>query len=379
MTSSSKTLMTPSVIKVLDELVIGGQDSCMKILVMGGTWFLGRAVAEEALRRGWKVSTFNRGRSGPDVRGVQPLRGDRTEAEDLAELSSHGPWDAVVDTSSAELPPKGVLTGARALKMAAERYVYVSTVNAYRGWPSDPLTEASELLDGPPDADADYGRLPEDWDGPDWYYGRQKAGAERAVLQAFGEKRSVLLRPGVILGPGEYVGRLPWWLRRAERGGRVLAPGLPSKPIQPVDVRDVAAFALDQAAASVGGAYNVVAPIGQATMGGFLDACLEATGHRGHLSWVPDTFLIEAGVKQWTELPLWRTHAGVWNIASERAQAAGLVCRPLAETVEATWQWLLGGGLPVAHPRADEHGIEPRKEQRLLEEFDARATSGFES
>lgn len=345
---------------------------------MGGTWFLGRAVVKEALKRGWEVSTFNRGRSGRDVSGVRLLRGDRTVTEDLAQLSSHGPWDAVVDTSSAALAPKDVLTGARALKSAAERYVYVSTVNAYRGWPSDPLTETSELLDGPPDADADYGRLPKDWDGPDWYYGRQKAGAERAVLEEFGEKRSVRLRPGVILGPGEYVGRLPWWLRRAERGGRILAPGLPGKSIQPVDVRDVAAFALEQAAAAVGGAYNVVAPIGRETMGGFLNACLEVTGRRGELSWVPDAFLIEAGIEQWTELPLWRTHAGVWNIASDGARAAGLVCRPLAETVEATWRWLLDGGLPVAHPRAGEHGIEPQREQRLLEEFAKRAVSGFE-
>ncbi|MFK8848391.1 NAD-dependent epimerase/dehydratase family protein [Streptomyces sp. Ac-502] len=350
----------------------------MRILIMGGTWFLGRTVAEEALRRGWEVITFNRGRSGPDVPGVRAVRGDRTDPEDLSALAAYGPWDVVVDTSSSALPPRDVLAGARTLQAVAERYVYVSTVNAYRGWPSDPLTEQSELLDGPPDADAEYGRLPEGWDGPDWYYGRQKAGAERAVLEAFGEERSVLLRPGVILGPGEYVGRLPWWLGRAERGGRILAPGNPGKSIQPVDVRDVAAFALEQGAASVGGAYNVVAPVGRETMGGFLKACLEVTGRRGELSWVPDAFLLEAGVEQWTELPLWRTHAGVWNIASQQAQAAGLVCRPLAETVEATWQWLCDGGVPVAHSRAAEHGLDAARERQLLAAFDGWSASGVE-
>ncbi|WP_053698999.1 NAD-dependent epimerase/dehydratase family protein [Streptomyces sp. NRRL F-5755] len=141
----------------------------MRILIMGGTWFLGRAVAEEALRRGWEVSTFNRGRSGPDVPGVRAVHGDRTDPENLSALASYWPWDVVVDTSSSALPPHDVLAGARVLQAVAEQYVYVSTVNAYRGWPSDPLTEQSELLDGPPDADAEYERLPEGWDGPDWY------------------------------------------------------------------------------------------------------------------------------------------------------------------------------------------------------------------
>ncbi|MFI1179931.1 NAD-dependent epimerase/dehydratase family protein [Streptomyces sp. NPDC020799] len=350
----------------------------MRILILGGTWFLGRAVAEEALRRGWAVSTFNRGQSGVDLAGVGAVRGDRTVAADLVRLAGEGPWDAVVDTSSSALAPRDVLAGARAVESVAGRYVYVSTVNAYRGWPDEPLTEDSELLDGPPDADADYGRLPEGWDGPDWYYGRQKAGAERAAVEAFGADRVAVLRPGVILGPGEYVGRLPWWLRRAQRGGQVLAPGRPSQSIQPVDVRDVAVFALDQAAAAGGGEYNVVAPVGRETMSGFLDACLAVTGSEGHLAWVPEDLLVEHGVEQWTELPLWRTHAGVWNIDSSRAQTAGLVCRPLAETVEATWAWLHRGGLPVQHPRWDEHGISPEKEGRILAAFARRASSALD-
>ncbi|AYV32885.1 NAD dependent epimerase/dehydratase family protein (plasmid) [Streptomyces sp. ADI95-16] len=338
----------------------------MKILVLGGTWFLGRAVAQTALNRGWKVSIFNRGRSGSAPEGARTVRGDRTAAADLARLAAEGPWDAVVDTSASEMAPRDVLAGVRALEPVAGRYVYVSTVNAYRGWLNDVLTEDSEVLDGPPDADLDYGRLPEGWDGPDWYYGRQKAGAERAVVFAFGGDRSVLLRPGVILGPGEYVGRLPWWLNRAARGGRMLAPGTPDKTIQPIDARDVAEFALNQAAADRGGAYNCVAPVGRETMGGLLTACVLATGGDAQLAWAPDKLLLDHGVQQWTELPLWRTHAGVWKIDSTRAQAAGLVCRPLSETVVDTWAWLRGGGLPVEHPRWAEHGITPGKEAAIL-------------
>ncbi|MDT0441226.1 NAD-dependent epimerase/dehydratase family protein [Streptomyces johnsoniae] len=336
----------------------------MRILVLGGSWFLGRAIAQQGVDRGWDLWTFNRGRSGQDVAGVRPVRGDRKVQSDLKRLADAGEWDAVIDTSSADFAPRWVLAGARALAPVSSRYVYVSTVNAYRGWPTEPLTEESELLDAPADADEEFGR-----DGPAaTCYGVQKAGSERAVIDSYGPNRVVILRPGVILGPGEYVGRLPWWLHRAERGGTVLAPGAPGKTIQPVDVRDVASFVLDQAAAeyATGGAYNVAAPIGHETMGSFLTACLDATGSRGVLRWVPDQTLIEHGVRQWAELPLWRTSVGAWAVDSTRAQAAGLRCRPLAETVADTWAWLREGGAPVEHPRWVEHGIALEKEARIL-------------
>ncbi|WP_328913243.1 MULTISPECIES: NAD-dependent epimerase/dehydratase family protein [unclassified Streptomyces] len=340
----------------------------MNVLVLGGTWFLGKAVTEEAVARGWTVSAFNRGRSGVAADGVREIHGDRTVAADLARLakSRSGPWDMVVDTSASELAPRDVLAGAKCLAPVTGRYVYISTVNAYKGWPDEPLTENSEVLDGPADADIDYGRLPEDWDGPDWYYGRQKAGAERAVQAAFGAERVSILRPGVILGPGEYVGRLPWWLNRAAQGGAILAPGDPDKSIQPVDVRDVASFALDQATTVGAGTYNVVAPLGRDTMRTLLESCLNVTGSGGHLVWAPDDVLTNERVQQWTELPLWRTNAGVWRVSSERAQTAGLTCRPLADTVADTWDWLRQGGIPIEHPRWLDHGIAPEKERKIL-------------
>jgi nucleoside-diphosphate-sugar epimerase len=338
-----------------------GEDQAMHILILGGTWFLGRTIAEQALAHGWKVTTFSRGQSGRDVEGVRPVRGDRTSADDLARLASVGPWDTVIDTSSADFAPRRILAGARALEPVAARYVYVSTVNAYRGWPNEPLTEESELLDAPPDADDDYGREL----SPAAYYGVQKAGSERALLSAFGGDRAVILRPGVILGPGEYVGRLPWWLRRTRQGGTILAPGDPGRSIQPVDVRDVAAFALSQAAAEAGGAFNVAAE-GHDTMGDFLNACLLATGNGGELRWAPDEVLIAHGVKQWTELPLWRTSPGAWAVDASAARAAGLWCRPLTQTVADTWSWLSSGGAPVEHPRWADHGISPEREAAIL-------------
>ncbi|MEU8628070.1 NAD-dependent epimerase/dehydratase family protein [Streptomyces sp. NPDC048669] len=334
----------------------------MRLLVMGGTWFLGRHVTADAISRGWEVSTFNRGRSGTDVPGVRPLHGDRTVAADVRRLAAQGPWDAVIDTSSSDLAPRDVQLAASALKNVAARWVHVSTVSVYQDWPHLPLTERSPLLECPADADGSYGYTGEG--GSPTAYGFQKAGGERAVEESFAD-RTVFLRPGVILGPGEYVGRLPWWLHRAGRGGRILAPSPGSRTIQPVDVRDVAAFALDQAEENGAGSYNVAHPDG-ITFTRFLETCLNVTGGTGDPVWVDPEVLTTHGVKQWTEIPLWRTHEGVWSVDASRASAAGLRCRTLAETIADTWAWLRDKGRPVPHPRGAEHGIDPAKEAAVL-------------
>lgn len=334
----------------------------MRILVLGGTWFLGKSVVEEALRRGWDVTAFNRGRSGQDAPGVRAVHGDRTEAADLNRLSGQGPWDAVIDTSSSELPPRDVRLAAQALRDAASRWVHVSTVSVYAGWPHEPLTEWSEVLQCPADADESFGYTGAD--GSPTKYGFQKAGGDRAIAEAFGDQ-VVFLRPGVILGPGEYVGRLPWWLNRARRGGQVLAPAPVDRLIQPVDVRDVASFAVDQASAAIGGTYNVAHPEGM-SFGDFLLACLAVTEGNGHPVWVEPEVLVEHAVREWTELPLWRSHAGVWSVDSSRAVAAGLRCRPLRETIADTWEWLRADGRPVEHPRWAEHGLAAEKEAKIL-------------
>jgi nucleoside-diphosphate-sugar epimerase len=198
-----------------------------------------------------------------------------------------------------------------------------------------------------------------------------KAGVERAAESVLGE-RAVILRPGVILGPGEYIGRLPWWLRRFERGDTVLGPGDPNREIQPIDVRDVAGFALLTARQRLTGAYNLAAPIGAATFGALLAACAEVTGSEASTMWVPDDLLDSFGVQQWTELPLWRTTLGAWQVDPSRARAAGLVCRPLRETVADTWAWLVSGGAPVNHPRWLEHGIDAAKERAILDAWRAQ-------
>ena len=340
-------------------------DDEVRILILGGSWLLGRALLDSALGAGHEVTIFNRGRSGLDPVGVTAVHGDRTKPEDLARLAGQGPFDAVLDSSGQV--PAVVLAGARALAGSA-RYVFVSSVSAYVGWPTQPLTEESAVLECPADASADYGS-----DDPRGYptkYGFHKAGCERAVVETFGDQ-SVILRPGVIVGPYEYVGRLPWWLRRIQRGGRVLAPGDPAQPIQVVDVRDVADFAVKTAEDDPSGVFNLAAPP-RTTFGSMLDACLRATGADAEFAWVRDEILTAHGVRQWTEVPLWRTHAGTWRVSWEKAAAAGMRCRPIEQTVADTWAWMSSGEEGITHERAGELGIDPAKERRILQNLSAQ-------
>jgi 2'-hydroxyisoflavone reductase len=248
------------------------------------------------------------------------------------------------------------------LKDRAPRYAFISTVGVYRDWPKEPADEAAPLFDCAPTAG------PDDGD-----YGTLKAGCERAVVEDYGD-RALLLRPGIILGPHENVGRGPWWLRRIAEGGQVLAPGDPDTPIQEVDARDLAIFTLDGLERGLGGPYNVVSRPGHTTFGGWLQACVDATGSGAELVWAPDDVLRDAGVQEWFELPLWMAQDEAphrWHVDVERAHRDGLHCRPIEDTVRDTWAWLQEGG-PLPPPRPGmathgmRHGIDPDKEQRIL-------------
>ncbi|MFI7036323.1 NAD-dependent epimerase/dehydratase family protein [Microbispora rosea] len=335
----------------------------MKILVIGGSVFLGRAIVDEALRRGHEVTTFNRGRSGTDLPGVEAVRGDRESTGDLRRLADGRQWDAVIDVCG--YVPRVVLESARTLSGHAAHYTFVSSISAHPGWPEKPgVDETFPLHECPPDADAEFGE-----------YGVLKAGCERAVEQHF-DGGALLIEPGLILGPHEDVGRLPWWLTRISRGGRVLAPGDPALAMQLIDARDIAAFTLDHAAKGTTGRYMTGGVQGNTTYGDWLNACAEVTGSDPELVWVADEFLVDQGVEIWTELPLWAPepdHQGVWTHSSAKAIAAGLTCRPVRETVRDTWEWLkdipeerrsFGGRM--------RHGIAPDKEARILAAWDAR-------
>jgi 2'-hydroxyisoflavone reductase len=339
----------------------------MRLLVLGGSWFVGRAMVIEARRRRWEITVFNRGRSGNTPDGVRLVHGDRERGPDVTRLAATGPWDVVIDVAGSI--PAVVRDSARLLADAVGRYVFISTISAYRDWPYQPVSEDSPLWDG----DADYDPGTRTWD-PD-AYGPLKVGCEIALREKFGVDRLLIVRPHVVLGPDEYVGRLPWWLSRMRRGGQVIAPG-PNRGIQPIDVRDLCRFVLDQVTHGVHGVFNVAAPVGRETYGDMLTACVDAVAGVAdrpvELIWVDEDWLVDKGVVQWTELPLWRNAPAPWEMDVSRALRAGLASRPLAATVLDTWSWLRHGGQPVEHERSAQHGINAAKERQLLAEWSVR-------
>ncbi|MCX5557117.1 NAD-dependent epimerase/dehydratase family protein [Streptomyces sp. NBC_00038] len=324
--------------------------------MLGGTEFAGRAVVEAALGRGWEVTVFHRGRHEPPA-GVRSLHGDRTAPDGLAALAE-GDWDVVVDTWSAA--PRAVRDTARLLAGRVRRYVYVSSRSVY-AWPrTGGGDEDAALVDG---ASADAEQTD---------YARDKRGGELAALDSSGAEGALLVRAGLILGPYENVGRLPWWLNRVARGGPVLAPGPRELPLQYIDVRDLAEWILGAVERGLGGAYNLVSPSGHTTMGGLLDACVQVTGGEGDLRWTEASVILGAGVEPWGQLPVWvpggsELHDALHGADVSRAIGAGLRCRPVSETVADTWSWLqsLGG---VAPQRADRPavGLDPATEAKVL-------------
>ena len=225
----------------------------MRILALGGSAFLGRATVEEAVQAGHEVTTFNRGLSGPDVPGVEAIRGDRTRDADLEPLRGRT-WDVVVDTSG--YVPEVVGRSARLLAPTTGVYVFVSSINAYPGFPAEPVTEDSTVHECAPDAGADDGD-----------YGTLKVGCEHAVRDAFGD-RALIVRSGLLIGPYDNTGRSTWWLRRVARGGQVLAPGDPDRRMGLIDVRDQARWFLDRAGQGLGGTFNTGGPGHNTTMAG---------------------------------------------------------------------------------------------------------------
>ena len=322
----------------------------MRILVLGGTVFLGRHVAAAALARGHQLTLFTRGVHGAGLfPQAQRLAGDR--AGDVSALD-RGEWDAVIDTSGYEAEHVGRL--CRQLADRVEHYVFVSSCNAYPGWPEERVDEESPV-----------------WQTDDAEYGPQKAAGERAGEAAF-PGRFATVRAGLICGPHDNVFRLPWWVRRIAAGGRVPAPGDPAQPVQLIDARDLAAFLLDLAEQRVAGAFNGTAPAGTQTMGEALQAAVAATGADAELVWIPDERLQAAEVEPWVELPLWIPAAafpGTWTIGTARAQAAGLRARPIAETVADVWMWLRDGGEAELDEWRSEHRpprMSPERERQLL-------------
>ncbi len=322
----------------------------MRLLILGGTLFLGRHCATAALERGWAVSLFHRGKTGADLfPQAEHLLGDRYG--DLAALQGRT-FDAVIDCSGQS--PRAVRAAMEAL--GDTHYSFVSTVSVY------------DQLD--PDADEDWPRVaPMDPDPPDLpreAYAGLKVACEDVVQGA--ESDTCIVRPGLIVGPWDPTERFTYWVRRMQAPGPVLCPGVPDRPVQIIHARDLAEFLLDGAEQRRTGVFNAVTPSRSLTLGQVIRAC--AQGREVAQVWVPDATLIEDHDLQiWSDLPLWLTddHLGMETVDVGQALSAGLRLRSLAETVADTWSWA------QEHPAENAVAIGREREASILEAWSSKS------
>jgi 2'-hydroxyisoflavone reductase len=325
----------------------------MNLLIIGGGVFLGQALLGAALENGHTVTVFNRGMSRqwwPP--GVKWVVGDR--AEDLHLLMNKS-WDAVIDTCGYR--PQDVELSCAALFDSCERYVYISSVSAYASFAKPPIRESDPTA-------SILGIDTQSVNGNN--YGPMKAECERTVARVFGA-RSILVRPGLIVGPDDPTGRFSYWPWRIAAGGRVLAPGLPERPIQFIDARDLAAWILRLIAQRASGAFNGTGPNEGATFVELLDTCRWICGEEVEVEWVDERFLEREGVQPWLELPLWipshdPTTRGFHYVDTTRAKASGLKTRPMAVTLND----ILEAGIPVASDKRRAGKMTRQRERDLL-------------
>jgi 2'-hydroxyisoflavone reductase len=338
----------------------------MKILILGGTVFLGRHLVEAARARGHEVTLFNRGLHSPDLfPDVEKLRGDRDGNLDVLRGRRS---DVAIDTCG--FVPRIVRASAELLAPAVELYIFFSSLSVIADTSvtgADESAAVATLQD------------PSVEDATGEAYGPLKALCEQAVEQAM-NGRALNIRPGLIVGPHDPTGRFTYWPVRVARGGEVLAPGRPERPIQFIDARDLAEWTIRMAEARRTGVFNATGPDRTLTMKELLDECLKVSGSDARFTWASDKFLVDAGVGEWMELPLWLSEVapdaprGFMAINCAKAVASGLTFRPLAETVRDTLDWansLLMMPAPDSSygPPRPKAGMEAEREAQVLERW----------
>ena len=339
----------------------------MKLLLLGGPKFLGRAIAGAALGRGHELTFFNRGETNAELYPeVGKLRGDRDGGLQPLEV---GRWDGVVDTSG--YVPRVVGDSARLLARRTGHYTFVSSISVYAGY-GELIDEESPVATLDDEATEDVQA----------HYGALKARCERVVEESF-PGRATYVRAGLIVGPHDPTDRFSYWPERVARGGEVLAPGSPERGVQFVDVRDLAEWIVAATEDGVAGAFNATGPERPLPMGELLATCREVSGSDASFVWVDEGFLVERDVGQWLELPLWidsrdESMSHFMEVDTGRAVTAGLRFRPLTETVRDTLAWLgsrEGRGAGTAAMGGTEGvGLDPARERELLADWRAVAT-----
>lgn len=323
----------------------------MRLLVLGGTKFLGRHLVEAGLERGYTITILHRGQTNPALfPNVEKIHANRDGELDVLHDRE---WDAVIDTSG--YVPRVVKQAVEKLKHAVGHYTFVSSISVYRDFSTIGLDEHAPILEledvFSEDVEQSYGAL--------------KALCESEVQAEF-EDRALVVRPGLIVGPHDPTDRFTYWPRRFAQGGDVLVPSDPFAPVQFIDVRDLAEWMLTMIERKVSGVFNATGPSTPLTMREFMATCVDVTPKEANPVWVSEEFLARHQVGEWVELPLWISKQTNWPgfmaASQQRAMAAGLTFRPLAQTLSDTMAWSQG----LAKDRLWQAGLSPERERELL-------------
>lgn len=345
----------------------------MKLLIIGGTLFLGRHLVAAALQAGHSVTTFNRGSVQlSEHEQIEKLVGNRESTDDLKVLRNRS-WDDVIDTCG--YSPEIVDLSAKALKSSVANYTFISSISAYKAFPEHGQNENATVK-----------RL-ENGDAAE--YGSLKVACEEKVKTLFPPHSTTIIRPGLIVGPYDPTDRFTYWPARLARGGQILAPGDPNRPIQFIDARDLAAWTGKLLEKGISGVFNATGPDYKLTMSTFLNACAEVgnelgeeignkVGNQGkkldrdavELIWVSDEKLNSHDVSPWMELPLWipasdEEHQGFLSVDCSKARNNGLMFTPLKRTIKDTLDWDLNR--PTQNGR--KAGMAPEREAKILAEI----------
>ena len=340
----------------------------LKILIMGGTAFIGPAFAEMALARGHELTFFNRGRTNPHLfPQVERIVGDRTIAEDVEQLRGRE-FDVVLDNSC--YYPRVVDMVVDIVKDTVKQYVVISTVSVYAGYETIGMNEDAELavLEDP---------TVEEVTGET--YGGLKVLCEQAAQKVLPD-RTTIIRPGLIVGPMDRTDRFTYWPVRVSRGGEVLAPGDPDQSIQFIDVRDLMSFTLRCIEEHRFGVFHCTGKAGSITTGKMLEQSKEISGSDAEFTWADAEFLEAQEVSAWGEMPCWLPpegeYAGFGSVDVSRAIAAGLTFRPLADTIRDTLEWWKIQPENPDGPRSElRAGIAAEKEAAVLAAWHARESA----
>jgi 2'-hydroxyisoflavone reductase len=336
----------------------------MKLLILGGTQFVGRHMVERAIARGHEVTLFNRGSKNPFpnletvIGDRDPQIGDGMGALERA-VNAGRSWDAVIDVNG--YVPRIVRASGELLKRAIKRYVFISSISVYTSISEPGADENASVIELEDDTTEDI--------GPN--YGGLKILCERVVEELF-SSQALIVRPGLVVGPFDLTDRFTYWPVRVAKGGEIIAPDVPEAPMQFIDARDLADFTLHATESNTGGIFHATSPV--ITMQSILEACITVTGSNANIQYLEGQFLLEQNVNPWmgpNSLPLWLgndpAEAGFAQLNVNKALEAGLKIRALEETIRDTLEW--------AQSRGSDHewksGLSAERETELFELFGA--------